>query len=252
MNFNSLKTLAQRSLSKCSTTFFGLAVALGLSLGLSSAAVQASPTPLLTVSDSFSDTGYLIRPDQAAAVTFTFDNAFSNVTITADLTKLSRASEGAVYLVRNLGPGAGLGDLVAAVDFNSILFTGAGTVLFTGLDLAGGSYAVVVANGQGNGIGDNVIWSGSSSADVAQSAGVHDGIDFFSLNTSGLLFNSFFSPVLESVTQGFFNVTANEVTSVPEPGSLLLVALAIGGVLWVRAKRPDLAKVSVPQGPQRR
>ena len=236
---NPFNSLAKRSLS------LGSAILMALTMALGSAAVQASPTPLLTVSGSNLDTGHLIRRDQAAAVSFIFDNAFSNVTITADLTKLSTASEGGIYLVRNLGPSAGLGDLVAAVDFNSINFTGAGTILFTGLNLAGGSYAVVVANGPANDIGDNVIWQGSSTADVAQSVGVHDGIDFFSADTSGFLFNSFFTPVLASRTQAFFTVTANEVTSVPEPGSLLLVFLAMGSLLWVRVQRPSLARVRV-------
>ena len=239
MNFPSLNAMAQRGSNWCSAVFLGLSLALG------SAAVQASPTPLLTVSGSNLDTGHLIRPDQAAAVSFIFDNAFSNVTITADLTKLSTASEGAIFLVSNLGPTAGLGAIVASADFNSIHFTGAGTILFTGLNLAGGSYAVVVANGQGNDIGDNVIWQGSSTADVAQSLGVHDGIDFFAADTSGFLINSAFATVLASRTQAFFTVTANEVTSVPEPGSLLLVFLAMGSLVWVRVQRPSLARVRV-------
>ena len=114
MNFPSLNAMAQRGSNWCSAVFLGLSLALG------SAAVQASPTPLLTVSGSNLDTGHLIRPDQAAAVSFIFDNAFSNVTITADLTKLSTASEGAIFLVSNLGPTAGLGAIVASADFNSI------------------------------------------------------------------------------------------------------------------------------------
>ena len=116
MTFNPFNTLAKRSLS------LGSAILMALTMALGSAAVQASPTPLLTVSDGFSDSGHLIRPDQAAAVSFIFDNAFSNVTITADLTKLSKASEGAIFLVSNLGPTAGLGDIVASADFNSINF----------------------------------------------------------------------------------------------------------------------------------
>ncbi len=241
MNFPPLNALTHRGSNWCSAIFLGLALALG------NAAVQASPTPLLTVSDTdtLSASGHLIRPDQAAAVSFIFDNAFSNVTITADLTRLASAVEGGVYLVRLLGPDADTDDLVAAVDFKSINFTGAGTVLFTGLNLIVGSYAVVVANGQANPVGAVVVWNGSSTADVAQSAGVVDGIDFFSADTSGFLFDSFFSPVSAERTQAFFSVTANEVTSVPEPGSLLLVFLAMGSLVWVRVQRPSLARVRV-------
>ncbi len=210
---------------------------LGWSMLLAVAAAQAMP--LLNVS-GFGDKGYIIAPDQAAAVSFHFDQAFSGVSITADLTKINPSTDGGVFLVSNLGPSATLGDVIATQNFSAISFIGSGTVLFSGLNLGLGDYAIVVANSQST--AGNVLWNGSSAASVSHAVGVVDGIDFFSSNTSGFLFNSAFTPVLGSDRQAFFTVTAADtvVTQVPEPASLLLLVVGLVGLASTRVRKQHL------------
>ncbi len=214
-----------------STWFKALCLACSLLVG--SGGTQAAP--LLNVSGT-GNLGHFIAPDQAAAVSFTFSQTFNGVSITADLTKISAATDGGVFLVSNLGPSANLGNIVATQDFSAINFIGSGTVLFSGLNLGAGDYAIVVANSQST--QGNVIWNGSSSASVTQASGVVDGIDFFASDTSGFIFNSFFTPILASDRQAFFTLTAADpvVTNVPEPGSLLLLVFGLAGLVIVRTR----------------
>ncbi len=223
--------------SRQTVSFFGAwlkALYLASSLLLGAASAQAMP--LLNVG-GVSNAGYIILPDQAAAVSFSFTQAFSGVSITADLTKINPATDGGVFLVSNLGPSANLGHIVATQNFSAISFIGSGTVLFSGLNLGIGDYFMVVANSQST-LG-NVIWNGSNAASVTQASGVLDGIDFFASNTSGFLFNSAFTPILASDRSAFFAVTAVDpvVTHVPEPGSLLLMVFGLAGLAGARARK---------------
>lgn len=207
-----------------------------LCLSFAFCASGVNAAPLLSVGGN-SNQGYIIHPDQAAAVSFTLTQGFNGVAITANLTKISQATDGGVYLVRNLGPSATLADVVATANFSAINFVGSGTLLFSGLTLGVGDYAVVVADSQST--AGNVIWDGSNSATVTQAAGVIDGIDFFSANTSGFLFNSVFLPVLPSVSSAFFAVTVADpivINDVPEPESLLLVVFGLASLVVVRAR----------------
>jgi hypothetical protein len=118
------------------------ALALVVALQFGSAKLHAA-----TVFDTTGsgDLGHIIQPGQAAASSFTLTQAFSNVTITADLTALG-SPIGGVFLMTDLGPTADIGDLVAGVNFSSIVFIGNGRCLYR-LNLAAGDYALVVANG---------------------------------------------------------------------------------------------------------
>lgn len=218
--------------STISTWFKALCLAPLLLLG----AAASEAMPLLGVT-GVSNSGYIIHPDQAAAVSFSFTQSFSGVSITADLTKLSAATDGGVFLVKKLGPSATLGDILATADFSAISFIGNGTLLFSGLNLGAGDYAILVANSQST--TGNVIWNGSNAASASAAAGVGDGIDFFSSDTSGFLVNSTFATVLPSVASAFFNVIAADpvVTNVPEPGSVFLLIFGLAGLVAVRARK---------------
>jgi hypothetical protein len=156
-------------------------------------ASELHAAPLLTITGP-GDLGHVVDSDQAAAVSFTFTRSFVDVTITADLTGIN--AEGGVFLMSDIGPSAGIGDIVATADFSTIVFAGSSTVLFTGLSLGPGDYAVVVASDQGA-PSSTVIWNGSTSPTVTAASGVIDGIDFFAGDTAAFPPSSDFDVVFD-------------------------------------------------------
>lgn len=211
--------------------------ALGLALAVSATMAQAAP--MLSVGGT-GDLGHTILINQAAAVSFSLTQAFSNVTVTADLTPLF-APQGGVFLMSALGPAAGIGNIVAGVDFSLITFAGGATVLFTGLNLGVGDYFLVVANDQAGPALSRVLWngtSGTSGAIVNAAAGVTDGVDFFEDDTAAFPPASSFTTVLPGDRSAHFTLsTVDRVTNgIPEPDSWILVILGTGALLLVRRR----------------
>lgn len=195
-----------------------------LALALSGLGAPSQAQPLLSVTGA-STLGHTISSNQAAAVSFTLTRAFEDVTATADITGLS--PRGGVFLMRDVGPGTGFTDIVAAVDISAITFAGSETVLFSGLNLGAGDYAIVIASDQSS-PNSTLIWNGSRSAQVTASAGVIDGIDLFAADTVEFPPASAFSTVFDRSAH-----FALFIPAVPEPATWLLMGMGVG-LLWTR------------------
>lgn len=204
--------------------------ALPVALGLVLCAAGLRAAPLLTVTGA-GDLGHTINSNQAAAVSFTLTQAFTGISATADLTGVN--ARGGAFLMSNLGPLATVADIVASVDLASIVFAGADTLLFSGLDLGPGDYAILVASDQSF-QSSTVIWNGSRVPNVTAGLGIIDGIDFFSASTAAGPWSSSFTTVFDRSGHFMLSVATQ---GVPEPSTWLLVVLASAGLVVVQVRR---------------
>ena len=220
----------------CMHKWLGLLIRFILTAVLMLSASELLASPLLTVTGE-GDKGYSIYSNQAAAVSFTLTETFNEVSITADLTDFN--AQGGIFLMSNIGPDAGIGDMVAGVEFDSIVFSGKSTVLFTGLTLSPGAYAVVVASDQ-SAPDSMVIWNGSTVADVTAAGGIIDGIDFFCSNTDAFPPSSSFETIFDRAAHFSVSGITSSVTPVPEPNSCLLLALGFVVFAFHRNRRKGM------------
>ncbi len=221
--------------------FSRLSVRLSIAALLILLTLNVHAIPLLTVNGA-GDSGYIINSNQAAAVSFVLTENFNDVTIRADLTGVN--AQGGVFLMSELGTNAGFGDIVAAVDFSSLVFSGSNTLLFSGLDLLTGNYAILVASDQ-SAPNSTVIWNGSSAANVVAASGITLGIDFFSSSTAAFPPASSFDTI--SDRSAHFSISRT-VTQVLEPGSGLLFILGLAGFVL----RHSRCKTNLPHYLQNR
>ena len=149
--------------------------------------------PLLDVS-GVGDLGYTINSDQAAAVTFTLTDFFTDLSVTADLFGIN--AQGGAFLMTDIGPTAGVGDIVDAIDLAGVTFAGSGTLLFAGLALGPGDYALIVASDQAFPT-STVLWNESTTPTTTTFPGIIDGIDFFASSTAAFPSASLFSVVFD-------------------------------------------------------
>ena len=193
--------------------FFGVLVAV-----IMLAPQPAAAVPLLDVGGP-QDTGLTIGSGHAAAVAFTLDNTFKNITIDASLLCLNCA--GRIWFQRNaIGSTASFGDALGAVAFSSA--TPHPYFNFSSLD-PGLYFFIVSIDSTSSG---SVIWSGSTTP-VIQSNGAERGVDFLAGSTQPFVPLSNFS--VEFGKNLNYTVSGTAVTAVPEPATSAL--MIIGFVL---------------------
>jgi hypothetical protein len=203
-----------RWLSAMSANLTRAAFLAAISCGIGSAAGWAAPITLLEVSGA-GETFQFIDDNQAAAVGFTLGQAYSNVSISADI--LCVDCSGEVILMRgDLGPTADLTNFVTAESFdvNSPV-----DPLLAGLDLDAGDYFLILAMTEAGSAG----WIGSDAPVIDSVLGVSAGFNFLAEALDTPSFNSEFLVILTS--RGLhFTVTADlPVIAVAAPPTLWMV-----------------------------
>ena len=190
-------------------------------------AVAAAPLTLLDVSGA-GNTGRIIGLDQAAAVSFTLGQDYSDVAIAADL--LCVGCEGEVLLMKDLiGPSATLANFVAGAFFDT---ASAVDPLLDHLSLDAGTYFLIVAITEKGGAG----WTGSDPFTTQSVAGVAMGLNYFAADVDDAVpFRSMFVPVASAAAL-HFRVSA-AVSAVPAPAVISLLAVAALPMLRRRSQR---------------
>ena len=186
--------------------------------GIGSPVGWAAPMTLLEVSGA-GETFQFIDDNQAAAVGFTLGQAYSNVSISADI--LCVGCSGEVILMRgDLGPTADLTNLVTAATFD---VSSPVDPLLDGLDLVAGDYFLILAMTEAGSAG----WIGSDAPAITSVPGVSAGLNLFADTLDTPSFNSEFEVILSS--RGLhFTVTADlPDIVVPAPPTLWVV---LGGL----------------------
>jgi len=156
-----------------------------------------------------------IDQNQAAAVGFTLGQAYSNVSISAEI--LCVGCSGELVLMRgDLGPTATLTNFVTAASFdvNSPV-----SPLLDGLDLDAGDYFLILAMTEAGSAG----WIGSDAPVITSIPGVSAGFNFFADALDTPSFNSEFGAILSSRGLHFTVVAEISEVAVSAPPTLWMV-----------------------------
>jgi hypothetical protein len=192
----------------------GLVGALCLSLVVALAASAASAGVILDVSGP-PNSGEVLSAHEAAAAAFSLAATVSNVTITAPVSCIS--CQGGIWLQRNsIGSGASFGDSVFAEAFPS-------TMSITLSSLAAGTYFMIFSVDTGS-----LVWQGSDPTTVTGNGGSALN-DWLATSTDPFAPKSDFSVVFGVGLN--FTITSTPIPpAAPEPGSLALLATALGAL----------------------
>ena len=163
-------------------------------------------------------------------MSFTLDQAYTNVSISADLICIGCLGE--VILMRDLiGPTSTLVNFVTGAFLDP---TSSVDPLLSGLSLSAGTYFVIVAITDSGG----AAWTGSLPFDVTATPGVTMGLNFFAADLDdSVASKSAFSPIASEAALHFTVVGEPRETSVPEPAVMTLLVLGVGRLLQQRRRR---------------
>ncbi len=185
-------------------------------------AETAQATVLLNVS-GVGSTGQLLQSRTAAAVSFTLDQSYTSVSISADLVCVN--CSGKVVLMKDrVGPTATLADFITG---ESLKESSGTSPLFSGLDLSRGEYFLIFANAGDTGAAG---WTGADPATITMLAGITRGFDLYAGSLDSVTYNSGFQGVLgtRALLYSITGDAAGETSAVPEPGTWMLMILGFG------------------------
>ena len=215
---------------------------------------RASAGPLIAFvdSDPANPGTRLFLKDEVVswAVSWTQSVTASNVTIEAwvvrPISEIGPAELGEAYLMSAIGLGTTpASQIVAPVSFTTPLVGNPDDLnaitpvtLFTGLTLPPGTYYLVLGGPVSTVWADPFDWLGQENSTVMTAAGFSlgplfqalRGLDAFEPN------NAF---AVSTATQPFFRISGDEVATVPEPATLLLVGSGI--IATIRSRKRSTA-----------
>lgn len=203
-----------------------------LGLALLASILPARALPLLSVT-GIGNTGQILTANQAAAVSFSLDQAYSNLSISADI--LCVSCVGSVTLMMNrIGPTATLLDFIGG-DF---LDPGSSvSPLLSGLSLEAGDYFLILAITE-----TGASWIGSTAPIISTATGVTHGFDYVATSfNQPVPFQSTFQ-LIGGTSALRFSVNGDAaVSAVPEPTAASLFALGLFGLALSRRRRSSVA-----------
>jgi hypothetical protein len=195
-------------------------------LGLASGSAQANIIGI----DGAGDTGQIIEPDEAVAISFQLTQSFTNVSIGAPVIPFD--ASGGLWLQKNaIGPTASFGDTIVAEPFNS----STGSPLVTGLTLDPALYFLIVSIDSGW-----ATWTGSTTPVQTVGPGAALGLEFRASDLEPFVPQTDFS-VLFADGALHYNVDGIATALVPAPSAIAMLAL---GLLSLAGRRRRGSPVS--------
>ncbi|MBH0179482.1 MAG: PEP-CTERM sorting domain-containing protein [Nitrospira sp.] len=196
---------------------------------------QAYAITIIDVDGTASGNSPAFNGDGGAMVQFTLTSALTNVSIFADI--VCAGCTGAAYLLTDFGPSADLSDIVAASSFDAST-----NPLLTSSSLAASTYYLFLSPFTGV-----FGWDSTQNATFTLASGASVGPSLITdVFDSNVPFQSTFQLIDQNL---LFQITGDPITgnpvssSVPEPGTWLMLILGLGaaGLVLRRQKHIGLA-----------
>lgn len=210
------------------------------------AAPAQADSVLLNTSSSVPSCNYCgwdLNTSHWHALSFTFANTFTNVSITLPLSIYPAPYGGTAWITNSIGPGTTAANIVATSTFSNVnnndFYVGPVT-FFSGLTLGPGTYYFMVSVSSGGAMVEGL--HPNYNLVVSTAPGVSAGSDYVALdpNYYGCCAQDMTFPPASNWTYpgnagDYIPMTITGVSAVPEPGTLLLVATGVIGV-WLRRR----------------
>jgi hypothetical protein len=172
------------------------------------------------------DTGQIIGPDEAVAISFQLTQSFTDVSISAPI--YSFGASGGLWLQQNaIGPTASFADVIGAEPFNSSSVA----PFFTGLTLDPGLYFLILSVDSGS-----AAWTGSLAPVEVVGAGAALGLEFRASDLEPFVPQTDFS-VLFAPGSLHYTVDGRPATQVPVPSAVALTGLGLLSLAGLRRRR---------------
>ena len=164
------------------------------------------------------------------AQSWTTTNAFSNVSISAALESTGdTALPATAWLLTALGPSTTAADILATTNISVPVGNTSELPLFSGLDLAAGTYYLLIS-----GPGDLIDWQFTNNSNISTGAGTTwNGGQYSDFSNLDPAFppGGDFLPYGDTDNTGIMLVTGDSTTATPEPGTWMLIGTGLLGLI---------------------
>jgi hypothetical protein len=176
------------------------------------------------------DTGQIIGPDEAVAISFQLTQSFTDVSISAPI--YSFDASGGLWLQKNaIGPTASFADTMAAESFDSSTVA----PFFTDLTLDPGLYFLILSIDSGA-----AAWTGSMTPVEVVGAGASLGLEFNASDLEPFVPQTDFA-VLFAPGSLHYTVDGRPAILVPVPSAVALAGLGLLSLAGLRRRRSSIS-----------